>query len=111
MSQTSAIAVQDGEIDEPESILELVFLDDLMEELYDMRRRIGEGAAAHGRQHEGIVEIGHSDPQDGSHLVQGNLCLLREHQAVFSDAGAAEGCYGNNRNVVGSILQQGSTQL
>ena len=46
------VAVQDGEIDEFELVFELIFLHDLMEEPGDVCRRVGEGAAAHGREHQ-----------------------------------------------------------
>ena len=50
MAQSRAITIQNREINEPEGILELVFLDDLVEEFRDVGRRIGECTASHGGQ-------------------------------------------------------------
>ena len=50
MAQSRAITIQNREINEPEGILELIFLDNLVEEFRDVGRGIGEGAAAHGGQ-------------------------------------------------------------
>ena len=105
MSQAGAIAIQYGEVDETEDILELVLLNDLVEELRDMCRRIGERAAAQGGEDEGIMEVGLTYSQDGANLVQGDLRLFREHQAILSDTRTSEGSHGNDRDVVRDVLQ------
>ena len=48
MSKSCTVAIQYSEDYQSECVPELVLLDDLVEEFRDMRRRIGEGAAAHG---------------------------------------------------------------
>ncbi len=103
--QAGLVAVQDGEFDEFELVLEFVFFDDLVEEFGDVRGRIAEGAAAQRGEHQRIVEIGHSQAEDGAHLLQRDLCLPREHLSVGVDAGAVERRDGDDRDVVGLLIE------
>ena len=75
MTHSGPEAVQNGEIDELELVPELILLDDLMEEPGDMCRRIGKRTAAHGRQHQRIVELRLADAEDGPDLIQGDVHL------------------------------------
>ena len=69
MRHAGSIAVQDGEINEFELVLELVLFYDLMEQFGDMYRRIGEGTATEGSQNKRIVPIVHADAENGANLL------------------------------------------
>ncbi len=106
VGEAGAVAVDDSEIDEFEYIPELIFLDDLVEELRYVCWGGGECAAPHRREDEGVVEVVLSDPEDGAHLVQGEGGLLGEHQTVPSDAWTANRRHGNHWNIVGYVLER-----
>ena len=103
--QSGFVAVQDGEFDEFEFVLEFVLFDDLVEEFGDVRGRIAEGAAAQRGEDQRVVEIGHSQAEDGAHLLQRDLCLPREHFAVGVDPRAVERRDGDDRDVVGLLIE------
>ena len=105
MLQASLVAVQDGENDEFELVSELILLDDLVEQFGDVRGRIAEGAAAQCGEDQRIVEVGHSQAEDGAHLLQRDLCLPREHLSMGIDSRPVKRRDGDDRDVVGSLIE------
>ena len=102
------VVTEDGEGDEAETVLELVFFKHLLEELGHLARWVAEGTTAEGTKHEAIVAMLEADAINRTYLIAsdslsyfGHMTVVRETD--FKLAPQIEGCIGDDSNLEGML--------